>query len=69
PVLGAILFFAIEAWFGGTGVWYLVGLGGTALLFTLFLPRGLWNLIERRFDVRLLPVGYRLRQPREDGRS
>jgi branched-chain amino acid transport system permease protein len=69
PVLGAILFFTIEAWFGGTGVWYLVGLGGTALLFTMFLPRGLWDRIERRFDLRLLPVGYRLRQPREDGRS
>ncbi len=26
-ILGAIVFFSIEAWFGSAGVWYLVGLG------------------------------------------
>jgi len=59
-ILGAILFFVIETVFGGTGVWYLVGLGATAVLFSLYLPRGLWGEIERRFDLQLLPVGYRL---------
>ena len=43
-----MLFFAIEAWFGATGVWYLVGLGATALLFALFLPAGLWGWVEQR---------------------
>ena len=56
--LGAIIFAVIEAWFGGMGVWYLVGLGATALVFSLFLPKGLWGWIEGRFGVRLLPVGY-----------
>ena len=56
-----MIFFLIEAWFGAAGVWYLVGLGATALLFSLFLPRGLWGGLEDRFGVRLLPVGYRLR--------
>jgi branched-chain amino acid transport system permease protein len=60
-ILGALIFFAIEAWFGAAGVWYLVGLGGAALLFSLFLPRGLWGWISRRFDISLLPVGYRLK--------
>ncbi|MGB8842658.1 MAG: hypothetical protein WCC64_16485, partial [Aliidongia sp.] len=69
PVLGAILFFVIEVWFGGAGVWYLVGLGGTALLFTLFLPRGIWGWVEQRLSLRLLPVGYRLRLPSTDDRS
>jgi branched-chain amino acid transport system permease protein len=59
-ILGAVLFFVIETFFGGSGVWYLIGLGATALLFSLYLPRGLWGEIERRFDVQLLPVGYRL---------
>jgi branched-chain amino acid transport system permease protein len=59
-ILGAIVFFAIETFFGGTGVWYLVGLGATAVLFSLYLPHGLWGEIERRFDLQLLPVGYRL---------
>jgi branched-chain amino acid transport system permease protein len=60
PILGAIIFFLIEAWFGATGVWYLIGLGLTALLFSLFLPRGIWGSIEDRYALRLLPVGYRL---------
>ena len=30
PILGALMFFLIETWFGATGVWYLVGLGATA---------------------------------------
>ena len=62
-ILGALVFFLIETWFGGTGVWYLVGLGATAVLFSLFLPRGLWGTIEERFGLRLLPVGYRVRLP------
>lgn len=60
-ILGAILFFLLESWFGATGVWYLIGLGLAALLFSLFLPRGLWGVIEDRFRLELLPVGYRLR--------
>ncbi|MGV1756891.1 branched-chain amino acid ABC transporter permease [Rhizobium sp. A22-96] len=59
-ILGAVLFFVVETVFGGTGVWYLVGLGAAALLFSLYLPQGLWGAIERRFDLQLLPVGYRL---------
>jgi branched-chain amino acid transport system permease protein len=58
--LGAIIFFLIETWFGAAGVWYLVGLGATALVFSLLLPRGLWGAVEARWDLRLLPVGYRL---------
>jgi branched-chain amino acid transport system permease protein len=63
PILGAIIFFLIEAWFGAAGVWYLVGLGATALAFALFLPKGIWGVIEDRFAIRLLPVGYRLNIP------
>jgi branched-chain amino acid transport system permease protein len=57
PILGAVLFFAIEAWFGATGVWYLVGLGAAALLFALFLPKGLWGWVDQRLGLRLMPVG------------
>ena len=59
-ILGAVLFFLIETWFGAAGVWYLIGLGGTALVFALVLPKGIWGLIEKRTGLRLLPVGYRL---------
>lgn len=61
PILGAVLFFTLETFFGATGVTYLIGLGAAALLFALLLPRGIWGEIERRLGVQLLPVGYRLR--------
>ena len=59
-ILGAVVFFAIEAWFGAFGVWYLVGLGATALVFALAFPRGVWGWVENT-ALRLLPIGYRLR--------
>lgn len=62
-ILGAIIFFLIEAWFGAWGVWYLVGLGATALSFALFIPKGLWGLFESKFEVSLLPLGYRVKSP------
>jgi branched-chain amino acid transport system permease protein len=67
PILGAVIFFLIEAWFGATGVWYLIGLGLTALAFALFLPRGIWGSIEDAFGLRLLPVGYTVRIEGSDG--
>jgi branched-chain amino acid transport system permease protein len=60
-ILGAVVFFAIEAWFGTAGVWYLVGLGAAALVFALALPRGIWGWVEDKTALRLLPVGYRVR--------
>jgi len=60
PILGAILLFAIQTTFTQGGPWYLVGLGATAALFALALPRGLWGTIEERLGLRLLPVGYRV---------
>jgi len=66
PILGAILLFAIQTTFTQGGPWYLVGLGATAALFALALPRGLWGTIEERLGLRLLPVGYRVVEARRD---
>lgn len=60
PILGAIVFFVIETAFGSSGVWYLVVLGASALLFSLFLPRGIWGTLGARSGLQLMPVGYRL---------
>jgi branched-chain amino acid transport system permease protein len=67
PIIGAVLFFAIEAWFGDAGVWYLVGLGATALVFSLYLPRGIWGWMEDRTGVRLLFVGHHVALPGRRG--
>jgi branched-chain amino acid transport system permease protein len=60
PILGAVLFFALETIFGATGVWYLIGLGAASVGFALLAPRGIWGALEARLGWRLLPVGYRL---------
>ena len=62
PIIGAILFFVIQYEFADLGAWYLIGLGLVAVTFALFLPRGLWSLINDRLHVRLLPIGYHLIQ-------
>jgi len=61
PILGALVFFALQNWFAQYGAWYLIGLGAVAIAFALFLPRGLWSLADDRLPFRLLPVGYTLR--------
>jgi branched-chain amino acid transport system permease protein len=61
PILGALLFFAVETAWGGQGVLYLIGLGAIAMLFALFLPKGIWGAVQQRWDVHLLSAGYRVR--------
>lgn len=60
-ILGALIFFGVETWFADTGVWYLIGLGAVAMLFSLFLPKGLWGWIEARTGLSLLPLRYLVR--------
>jgi branched-chain amino acid transport system permease protein len=69
PILGAVLLFAIQTTFTQGGPWYLVGLGATAALFALVLPRGLWGTIEERLGLRLLPVGYRVVEMKGEERT
>jgi len=60
PILGAILFFLAESWLSEAGVWYLISIGLFALVASLYLPKGVWGVIEDRLHWRLLPIGYRL---------
>ena len=64
PIIGALVLFAIQTEWADNGVWYLVGLGATAILFALLLPRGIWGTVEERLGIRVMPVGYRLRKAR-----
>ena len=61
PILGAVIFFAIEAWFGAIGRLVSGRARRGRAVFALLLPRGIWGWIEDRTRLRLLPVGYRLR--------
>ncbi len=63
PIVGAVILFGIQEQFADQGVWYLAGLGVFAILVVLVFPRGIWGTIADRFNLRLMPVGYRLRVP------
>jgi branched-chain amino acid transport system permease protein len=60
PLIGAIIFFALQRWLADYGVWYLVLLGTIAVTAAIWLPRGLWGALSDRTGVRLFPVGYRV---------
>jgi branched-chain amino acid transport system permease protein len=64
PILGTLVFFALQQSLADRGAWYLIVLGCVAVVVAMFLPRGLWGLVTRRFDVRLFPTGYWLHGPR-----
>ncbi len=57
-IIGAVLFFVIETYFGAYGAWYLVGLGVVAVSFALLLPKGLWGWIGPRLPGEAIPTGY-----------
>ncbi len=63
PIVGAIVFFALQQWLSELGTWYLVIIGVLAIVITLFLPRGIWGLISGNGKIRLFPVGYRVVSP------
>jgi branched-chain amino acid transport system permease protein len=67
PIIGTLIFFALQQSLADQGAWYLVVLGGVAIAIALWAPRGIWGLISGRLHVRLFPVGYWLWQ-REAGR-
>jgi branched-chain amino acid transport system permease protein len=48
PVVGALLFFALQELLGDLGAWYLAGVGVVAVLFALYAPRGVMGVITDR---------------------
>jgi branched-chain amino acid transport system permease protein len=60
PLIGAIIFFALQRTLANYGVWYLVLLGVIAVTAAIWLPGGLWGAVSDRLGVRLFPVGYRV---------
>ena len=59
PLIGSLIFFALQRWLADYGVWYLVLLGAIAVAAAVWLPRGVWGAVSSR-GVRLFGVGYRL---------
>ncbi|MEO8424289.1 MAG: branched-chain amino acid ABC transporter permease [Actinomycetota bacterium] len=61
PVIGAVLFFVLQQSLARYGAWYLMILGGVAILVAIWAPRGIWGFISGHTEIRPFPVGYWLR--------
>jgi branched-chain amino acid transport system permease protein len=56
PIVGALIFWGLNKLFSDYGSWYLMGLGLTAIVVTMFFKQGLWGWVEQRFDLVLFPT-------------
>jgi branched-chain amino acid transport system permease protein len=56
PIVGALLFWALNKFFSDWGTWYLLGLGLIAVLITLFFRQGLWGFVQQRWGWTLFPT-------------
>lgn len=61
PILGTIIYFALQETLADYGSWYLVLLGVLAVVITLRARMGLWGLVRRFRPIQLFPVQRRLR--------
>jgi branched-chain amino acid transport system permease protein len=60
PIVGAVIFFALQQLLSDYGTWYLVLIGVLAAGVVVFAQRGLWGSIVRRLPIDLFPVRRRL---------
>ena len=60
PILGAIVFFALQELLADYGSSYLIALGVFTMVIVLVAPRGLWGLIVTRWPMTLVAIDRRL---------
>jgi len=56
PILGAVIYFALQQTLSQYGSTYFLLLGVLAVVMATKLPRGLWGLVTSRWDIHLFPV-------------
>lgn len=60
PLVGALIFWALNKFLSDYGTWYLLGLGLLAIVTTLFFKQGLWGYAQQRWGWSLFPTQRRL---------
>ena len=60
PIVGAIVFWALNKFFSDYGTWYLLGLGLLAIVVTIFFKDGLWGWVQRHYGWAAFPTQRRL---------
>jgi branched-chain amino acid transport system permease protein len=58
PIIGTIIYFALQQNLSQHGAWYLIIVGTVAVVIALWLPQGLWGTVTRRLRLEFFPVGY-----------
>ena len=56
PIVGALVFWALNKFFSDYGTWYLLGLGLLAIVTTLFFRQGLAGWAQQRWGWELFPT-------------
>jgi len=62
-LIGALIFFLADRWFGEYGATYFVVLGLMTLLVALYARTGIWGLISKRWDAPWFPIRRKLIDP------
>jgi branched-chain amino acid transport system permease protein len=60
PIIGAVIFFALQELLSDYGTWYLILIGVLAAGVVVFAQRGLWGTLVRKLPVDLFPIRRRL---------
>ena len=60
PVIGALIFWALNKFFSDYGTWYLIGLGLLAIVITIRFKQGLWGFAQERWGWSLFPTSRKL---------
>ena len=61
PIIGAIVLYLLQDYLATFGAWYLMLLGGLAIVIMLVAPGGIWGFVAQRFDLQIFPVRRRLK--------
>ena len=61
PIVGALIFWALNKLFSDYGTWYLLGLGVLAIVVAIFFKQGLWGWVQQRWGWTLFPTSRRLK--------
>jgi branched-chain amino acid transport system permease protein len=56
PIVGSVIFWALNNAFSDYGSWYLMGLGSMAIVVTIFFKQGLWGWLQQRWGWSLFPT-------------
>jgi branched-chain amino acid transport system permease protein len=61
PIVGTVVFFLLRELLSDYGAWYMILLGGPAVLVMMRYPQGLRGFVAERWDLRFFPVQRRVR--------